>query len=168
MPAEVPVICFVAARSGTGKTTFLEKLIKEMTGRGYKVGAVKSDAHGFEIDKPGKDSWRFTQAGSRSTAIIGPDKFALIQQTDTKKDLEEVIALMSDVDVILVEGYKFSYRPRLEIVRQELGTELVSPAEKLLAVITDVPELPVPVPIFDLDDVSGVADFIISKYLTED
>jgi len=68
----------------------------------------------------------------------------------------------------LVEGYKFSDRPRLEIVRQELGTELVSPAEKLLAVITDVPELPVPVPIFDLDDVSGVADFIISKYLTED
>jgi len=165
MPAEVPVICFVAARSGTGKTTFLEKLIREVVSRGYRVGAVKSDAHGFEIDKPGKDSWRFTQAGARSTAIIGPDKFALIQQTETKKELEQVVALMSDVDIILVEGYKFSDRPRIEIVRKELGTELVSPAEKLLAVITDVVVLPVSVLVFALDDVSGVADFLIAKYL---
>ncbi|NLP43590.1 MAG: molybdopterin-guanine dinucleotide biosynthesis protein B [Peptococcaceae bacterium] len=164
MPAEIPVICFVAARSGTGKTTFLEKLIREIVSRGYQVGAVKSDAHGFEIDKPGKDSWRFAQAGSKSTAIIGPDKFALIQQTPTKKELEEVVALMSDVDLILVEGYKVSDRPRIEIVRKELGTELVSPPEKLLAVITDVADLAVSVPIFALDDVIGVADFIIDKY----
>lgn len=166
MHTEVPVICFVAAKSGTGKTTFLEKLIKEIVGRGYEVGTIKSDAHGFDIDKPGKDSWRFAQAGSKATAIIGPDKFALIQKTPSKKDLEEVVAMIEGVDIILVEGYKFSNRPRIEVVRSEMGTELVSPVEHLIAVITDVEGLSVPVPVLNINDVEGVADLIIEKYLT--
>lgn len=80
--ANIPLICIVAGQSETGKTTFMEKLIVELVKRGYEVGAVKSDAHGFEIDVPGKDSWRFAQAGAKSTAIIGPDKYAIIQKTE--------------------------------------------------------------------------------------
>ncbi|UWG98241.1 molybdopterin-guanine dinucleotide biosynthesis protein B [Dehalobacter sp. DCM] len=160
----VPVVCFVAAKSGTGKTTFLEKLIREMTERGYRIGVIKSDAHRFDIDKPGKDSWRFAEAGSTATAIIGPDKYAVIQKTETKKDIEEVIPMIENVDIILVEGFKMSQRPRFEVVRRELGTEIVSPAENLLGVITDVEDLAAPVPLIDLNDYVRVADIIISVF----
>jgi molybdopterin-guanine dinucleotide biosynthesis protein B len=162
---DVPVICFVAAKSGTGKTTFIEKLIREMTERGFKVGVIKSDAHRFDIDKPGKDSWRFTEAGARSTAIIGPDQYAVIQKTEAKKDIEDVIAMIEGVDIILVEGFKMSQRPRFEVVRRELGTDIVSPLENLLGVITDIHDLAVPVPLIDINDFQGVADLIIEKYL---
>lgn len=160
----VPLVCIVSGRSGTGKTTFMEKLIQEFVGRGYKVGAVKSDAHGFEIDVPGKDSWRFTQAGAKITTIIGPNKFALVEKTGEKKDLDEVVALMQGVDLILVEGYKTAEKPRIEIVRAEKSREVVSSPEYLLAVVTDVPDLAVSVPKFSLDDYPGVADFVISKF----
>ena len=69
--SNIPVICIVSAVSNTGKTTLMEKLIGEIVRRGYKVGAVKSDCHGFEMDVPGKDSWRFAQAGASATAIVG-------------------------------------------------------------------------------------------------
>lgn len=162
--SRVPLVCIVSGRSGTGKTTFMEKLIEELVGRGYRVGAVKSDAHGFEIDVPGKDSWRFTQAGARVTALVGPDKFALVEKTEQKKDLDEVAALFKGVDLILVEGYKTAEKPRIEVVRAAKSREVVSPAEYLWAVVTDVPDLPVPVPKFSLDDYPGVADFIINKF----
>jgi len=164
---DVPVICFVAAKSGTGKTTFLEKLIREMTGRGYKIGMIKSDAHGFEIDVPGKDSWRFSQAGAKATAIIGPDKYAVIQKTENKKELEDIIPLIQDVDIIFVEGYKSAGRPKIEVVRKEKGTEVVTGLENLLAVITDVKELSVPVPVIDIEDYQSVADLIIRKFLSQ-
>ncbi|NLL51486.1 MAG: molybdopterin-guanine dinucleotide biosynthesis protein B [Peptococcaceae bacterium] len=165
--ADIPVICFVAAKSGTGKTTFLEKLIREMTSRGYELGVVKSDAHSFEIDVPGKDSWRFSQAGAKATAIIGPDKYALIQKTDSKRDLEDVLPLIQGVDIILVEGYKAANRPKIEIVRRERGTEIVSGLENLIAVVTDVKELKVPVPLLDINDYQGVADLIEDRFLTK-
>lgn len=160
----VPVVCVVAARSGTGKTTFLEKLIKEMARRGYRVGAVKSDSHGFEMDVPGKDTWKFSQAGATATAIIGPDKYALIHKTDHRKDLDEVVSMIEDVDIILVEGYKMSTRPRLEVVRREKGTEIISPVEYLIAVVTDVEEIDVQVPVLNIDDIKGAADLLLEKY----
>ena len=118
---QVSLVSIVSARSGTGKTTFMEKLIKELVQRGYKIGAIKSDAHGFDIDVPGKDSWRFTQAGATVTAVVGPKKFALIEETETKKDLDEVAGMIRGVDLILVEGYKMAQKPRIEIVRSEKG-----------------------------------------------
>ncbi|HHW07185.1 MAG TPA: molybdopterin-guanine dinucleotide biosynthesis protein B [Clostridia bacterium] len=162
---QVPLVSIVSARSGTGKTTFMEKLIAELVRRGYKVGAVKSDAHGFEIDKPGKDSWRFTQAGAVATAIVGPRKFAFIQETKTKKDLDEVAGLMQDVDLILVEGYKMAMKPRIEIVRAEKGREIISPPEYLVAVVTDIPDLTAPAPVFSFEDYPRVADLIVAKFL---
>ena len=161
----VPVICFVAEKSGTGKTTFLEKLIGEIVQRGYEVGAIKSDAHGFEMDKPGKDSYRFAQAGAKATAIIGPNKYALIQKTDTKKDLEDILPLIEGVDIIVVEGYKASTHPRIEVVRNIVGTNIISPPEYLIAIITDVVGLSTAVPVFGIDDVQGIADLIIQRFL---
>lgn len=162
---DIPVICIVAGRSDTGKTTFMEKLIQELVQRGYKVGAVKSDTHGFDIDIPGKDSWRFAQAGAKSTTIIGPDKYAIIQKTEHKREIEDVIPLIEDVDIILVEGYKASSRPRIEVIRKEKGTEIISPSEYLIAIVSDVKGLNASVPVLDINDFQGVVDIIVKKYL---
>jgi molybdopterin-guanine dinucleotide biosynthesis protein B len=164
-PADVPVVCFVAAKSGTGKTTILAKVIRELNRRGYEVGTVKSDTHGFEMDQPGKDTWKFMQAGAKATAIIGPDKYALIQSTKEKQDLDSVASLIHGVDIILVEGYKGSDKPRIEVIRKERGTDIVSAAENLIAVVTDVEGLPVSVPVLNINDAGGVADFLVKKYL---
>ncbi|ADY57343.1 molybdopterin-guanine dinucleotide biosynthesis protein B [Syntrophobotulus glycolicus DSM 8271] len=161
----IPVVCIVSKNSGTGKTVFLEKLIAQFCGRGYRVGTVKSDTHGFEMDIPGKDTWRFTKAGAKAVGIIGPDKYALIQQTDSKKDLDQLTEMIEDVDIILVEGYKKSAKPKVEIVRKAKGTEIVSAEKDLLAVVTDVRELSVSVPVFALEDCVQVADMLIEKFL---
>ncbi|NLI93819.1 MAG: molybdopterin-guanine dinucleotide biosynthesis protein B [Peptococcaceae bacterium] len=164
--ADVPVVCFVAGKSGTGKTTLLEKVIREMVGRGYEVGTIKSDTHGFEMDQPGKDTWRFAEAGAKATAIIGPGKYALIQKTQEKKDLDTVASFIQGVDIILVEGYKGADKPKIEVVRREKGTEIVSSRENLIAVVTDVEGLSIEVPVLNINDVEGVADLLIKKYLS--
>lgn len=163
--SNIPVICIVSAVSNTGKTTLMEKVIREIVRRGYKVGAVKSDCHGFEMDVPGKDSWRFAQAGARATAIVGPDQYALVQKTSQKKNLDEVVGLMEDIDIALVEGFKLTGKPKIEVVRRDKGTNIVSPAEELLAVVTDVTDVYFPVPTFGLDDYEMIADFIVTHFI---
>lgn len=162
---KVPVICIVSKNSGTGKTTFMEKLIPEFIKKGYQVGTIKSDSHGFEMDTPGKDTWRFTQAGAKATAIISPNKYAVIQQTDTKMELDEVVKKIEDVDIILVEGFKMSDKPKIEVIRRAKEAEIVSEEEDLIAVVTDVHELLVRVPVFGLEDHAQVARMLINKYL---
>src|SRR3989304_2506842 len=99
----VPVIC-VVGKSDTGKTTFLEKLIPELNARGYRVAVVKHDTHGFDLDKPGKDTWRLTQAGSYATVISSADKLAIIKRVDEEATLDEIAAMIGDdVDVVLTE-----------------------------------------------------------------
>lgn len=162
---DIPAVCIVSGQSDTGKTTFMEKLIQELVQRGYEVGAVKSDTHGFDIDIPGKDSWRFAQAGAKSTTIIGPDKYAVIQRTEQKQEIEDVIPLIGGVDIILVEGYKASTRPRIEVIRKEKGTKIISPSEYLIAIVSDVEGLNTAVPVLDINDFQGVADILVKKYL---
>jgi molybdopterin-guanine dinucleotide biosynthesis protein B len=158
----------VAARSGTGKTTLLERVVGEMTARGYAVGTIKNDSHGIQMDREGKDTWRFAEAGARVTAIIGQDSYALIQKTPCKEDLETVAAMLRDVDIILVEGYKKANRPKIEVVRAEKGTDVITDPRDLVAVVSDIgafPGLPDTVPVFALDDYRNVAGFIIETYL---
>lgn len=161
----IPVICIVSAVSNTGKTTLMENLICEIIRRGYKVGAVKSDCHGFEMDVPGKDSWRFMQAGAKATAIVGTEQYALVQKTSRKKDLDEVIGLMEDIDIVLVEGFKLTGKPKVEVVRREKGSHIVSPAEELVAIATDLTDACFSVPTFGLGDYERIADFIVNSFI---
>ncbi len=160
-----PVVCVVSAVSNTGKTTLTEKLIAEVVRRGYKVGAVKSDAHGFSIDVPGKDSWRFGQAGAQAVAVVGPDQYALIQKTSQKKDLDEIVAAMEGIDIAIVEGFKLSGKQKIEVVRREKGVQAISSPEELIAVATDVTDGNFSVPAFPIDDYEKIADFIVNKFL---
>jgi molybdopterin-guanine dinucleotide biosynthesis protein MobB len=163
----IPVITIIA-KSGSGKTTFMEKLIRELKGRGYRVGTVKHHSHrGFDIDHPGKDSWRHAQAGSEYVVIASPDKIASYRQLERELTLDEVLASMQGIDIILVEGYRQAGKPTLEVVREQIGLELISSPEQRLAVISDAP-LDVEGDQFGLEDVKEVADLIESRFLSTD
>ncbi len=154
----IPVISFIG-RSGVGKTTYLEKLIAELKCRGYRIGVIKHDIHGFEIDRPGKDTWRHTQAGADVVCISSRDKFAMIKKLHVELPLDEIVAHIEDVDIILVEGYKNHSALRVEIFRQASGREPLGHPEDLLAVISDIPLYPA-LPHFDLETPVAFADYL--------
>ena len=159
----VPVVS-VVGKSGVGKTTALERIVRELKRRGYKVGTVKHDTHGFEVDKPGKDSWRHAQAGSDAVVISGPRKMALIRQLDREMPLDEIVCLMGEVDIVLTEGYKRGDKPKIEVTRLERGTELLCQAEELIGILADYP-VDMPVPQFALDDAPTVVNRLEELYL---
>jgi molybdopterin-guanine dinucleotide biosynthesis protein B len=159
----IPVISLVG-KSGVGKTTALERIIREIKRRGYRVGTVKHDTHGFEMDKPGKDSWRHAQAGSDAVVVSGPHKMALIRKMDEEMPLEEIAQLMGDVDLVITEGYKRGDKPKIEVSRLERGTELLCQPGELIGIMADYP-MDQPVPIFDLEDAAGIVDLLEGLYL---
>jgi len=167
----VPVISFVA-KSGTGKTTLLEKVIGELKKRGYRVGAMKHDAHEFDIDREGKDSWRLTNAGADTMIISSPAKIAMVKKNDNMQELglSDLAALyFSDVDILLTEGFKKSDMPKIEVHRQERSATLICRGEErdetLIAVASDG-KFTLDVPLFDLNDFTAICDFIEEKYLS--
>jgi molybdopterin-guanine dinucleotide biosynthesis protein B len=154
-----PIVC-VVGRSKSGRTTLLEKLIRELKRRGYRVGTVKHHSHpGFELDQPGKDTWRHAQAGSDHVVIAAPDKVASIRRVEREPGLYEIAATMNDVDVILTEGYLRSGEHRIEVVRAARSCEPICQPHQLLALSSDVP-IPYDVPRFGLDDAVGLVDLI--------
>ncbi len=159
----LPIVSIVG-KSGAGKTTLLEKMIGELKRRGYRVATVKHDTHGFEIDQPGKDSWRHAQAGSDSVVISSPNRLALIKRLDKEMALDEIAALLLDVDIILTEGYKRGDKPKIEVSRREKGSELLCTEEELVAIVTDHP-FDLNVPQFDLDDTAGIIDLVEESFL---
>jgi molybdopterin-guanine dinucleotide biosynthesis protein MobB len=162
-------VSFVA-RSGTGKTTLLEKVIAELKRRGHRVGAIKHDAHRFDIDQPGKDSHRMTAAGADTMLISSPEKLALVKKHDASPPPAALLAsFFGDLDIVLTEGFRQSDLPKIEVHRKERGTTLLCRGEEhdpgLIAVASDEP-LELDVPVFDIDDAAGIADFIESTFLS--
>jgi molybdopterin-guanine dinucleotide biosynthesis protein B len=161
----VPVVS-VVGRSKVGKTTLLERLIAELKRRGYRVATVKHDVHGFEIDRPGKDTWRHAQAGSDLVVIVGANRLAMIARTAQELSLEEVVArLPVEVDLVLTEGYKRGDRLKIEVMRAACGRELLSREEELLAVVTDEPRVGLAVPQYDPEDVGALVDLLEARVL---
>lgn len=161
----LPPVISVVGKSGVGKTVFLEKLIPALKGRGLKVATVKHDVHGFEIDQPGKDSWRHTRAGSDTVVISSPHKLAVIKRLDEEMALDDVVdAYLQDMDLVITEGYKSGPKMKIEVSRTERSRELLSSPHELIAVVADQP-FDIPVPQFDLDDAQGVAHLIVQSFL---
>ena len=167
----MPPVISIVAKSGTGKTTLLEKLIAEMKRRGYRVAAVKHDAHRFEIDHEGKDSWRLSRAGADTMVITSPEKLALVKQYPPDREpslAETVAAYCNDVDIVFSEGFKKSPLPKIEVHRRECGDVLLCRGEEhdptLIAVASDS-HLDVDVPLFDINDAQGLCDLIEKRYL---
>lgn len=167
-----PPIVSIVAKSGTGKTTLLEKLIAELKRRGYRIGVVKHDAHRFEIDHEGKDSWRLARAGADTMVISSAEKLAMVKRysPDAEPSLAETVATyFPDVDIVLTEGFKKSAMPKIEVHRRERSQELLCRGEdhddRLIAVASDS-SLEIDVPLYDINDATGLCDLIIKQYLT--
>ena len=160
-----PIICIVG-RSQTGKTTLLEKLIPVLKGRGYRIGTIKHSHHVFDFDQVGKDSWRHKDAGAETVMIASPGKIAMVKN-DHEGTLDSLHAYFSDLDLVITEGYKGARKPKIEVVRAARHSEaLLADDPNLIAVATDV-ELVMNVPVFGLEDVERLADFIEENYLTK-
>ena len=164
----IPIVS-VVGKSDSGKTTLLEKLIRELANRGYKVGSIKHDAHSFEIDHEGKDSWRHKKAGATITLISSPSKIAMVRDSDHDHTLTELRdKFIKDVDIVLTEGFKRETLPKIEVFRSEMRRELLcSEDDNLIAIAGDPETAPVGVPIFDLNDPVRLADFIEKKFLAD-
>src|SRR3990170_5042326 len=162
----IPIVSIVG-KSDSGKTTLIEKLVPELTRRGYRVATVKHDVHGFEVDREGKDSWRHKRAGAHTVVISSPNKVALIRDVEKDLDLEEIREkLIRDVDLIVSEGYKKDVQPKIEVFRKEKHKELLCGKEDHLVAIVSNRPFDVGVPCFDLEDAKGLAGFIIEKFLS--
>ncbi|MEW6365648.1 MAG: molybdopterin-guanine dinucleotide biosynthesis protein B [Acidobacteriota bacterium] len=156
----IPLVSIVG-QSGCGKTTLIERLIPELTGRGHRIATVKHDVHGFEMDREGKDTWRHKRAGAAAVAISSPTRVAVIADVDRELTLEEVCdRFMRDVDMVLCEGFKTNPVPKIELFRTGVSTELLcNETDRLLAVVSDR-LFSIGVPCFGLDEIPRIADLI--------
>ena len=167
-PGKTPPIVSIVGKSGSGKTTLLEKLIPALNGLGFRVGTIKHDVHGFEMDKPGKDSWRHKQAGAAVTMISSPFQIGMVKDVDHDHALEELAAYFDTVDIILTEGYKRQSAPKLEVHRSEVSAHpLCGDDDGLMALVSDV-RGDLDVPYFDLEDIDAIATFIVQRFELED
>jgi len=153
----VPIFSFVAF-SGTGKTTLLEKIVAELKFRKLQVAVIKHDAHEFDIDHEGKDSFRFTKAGADVTVVVSATKAAVMENRPVS--IESIIDKITDVDIILTEGYKHGRWPKIAVSRSATGNSFALPTEDCIALVSDIPAQ-TDVPCFALDDVSGIVDFLL-------
>ena len=160
----IPVFSIVGKNSNTGKTTVLCNIIKELKSRGYRVATIKHDVHGFDIDHPGKDTWKHGQAGSDIVMISSPEKFAMIEKVQVEYTLDEILEKISNVDIIITEGYKRENKPKLEVYRKEAADELLCEDDELFGIVTDV-EFDKDIPQFSFDQVKEVVDLIEGKLL---
>ena len=151
--------------SGSGKTTLLVRLIPEMTRRGVRVSTVKHAHHAFDVDKPGKDSWEHRQAGATEVMISSAARWALMHEHRGAPEatLEELLERMSPVDLVLIEGFKRHRHEKLEVHRPSVGKPLMTPEDPdIVAVASDAALPGLAVPLLDLGDPAGIAEFILA------
>jgi len=168
--ADKPVLGF-AAFSGTGKTTLLRQLLPLLKAHGLRIGMIKHAHHRFEIDIPGKDSYELRKAGANQMLITSGHRWALMVDREVEDDpkLQEAIDQLnqSELDLILVEGFKHETFPKIELHRPAVGKPLIYPNDPdIIAVATDgdLPE-DIELPVLDINNVQGIADFVLSRFL---
>ncbi len=160
-----PQIVLIVGKSNSGKTTLVEKLIRELTARGLSIGSVKHTHDKFDFDKEGKDSWRHKKAGANATLVVTDTRVALVRD-DERPYIEKMQAYLKGTDLIIAEGFKTLALPKIEIFRTASPhkTPLCLDDPNLLAFVTDSDIRP-NAPVFGLEDISALADFIESSPL---
>lgn len=158
--SEKPFVAAVSGVKNSGKTTFLEKLVKELTQRGYRVAVLKHDGHEFQADREGTDTYRMQQAGAYGTCIFSKGQWQMVKkQPDV--DVKNLMEFFPEADFILLEGMKSSSFPKFELVRQGISYRSVCDPGTLLAIVTDtglrLPEIPV----LNLNEIGKAADILI-------
>lgn len=148
--------------SGSGKTTVLEQMIPLFVQRGLKVALIKHAHHNFDVDKPGKDSYRHREAGCTEVMLVSGRRWALMHELrdEEEPDLQSQIARMSPCDLLLIEGYKNSDIPKIEIHRPDHVADMLYPGHNVVAVASDVP-LQLDVPVLDLNQPAVLVEFVL-------
>ena len=154
------VINVVGCGSNVGKTLLMEGLIRELKTRGYSVATIKHDVHGFDIDKKGKDTYKHREAGSETVIISSKNRFAMIQELEEEKQLNEILNMVKDKDIILVEGYKKSNLRKIEVYREGLSEKIISDNKKIISIASDVKLDVNGVNVLDYKDYVGLCDLI--------
>ena len=157
-------VSFIAATSNSGKTTIIEKVVRILKERGLRVAVVKHASKGFDLDRPGKDSWRFREAGADSVVLVGQDSMALMRSIDQVPSMREIKEVVGHVDIVIREGFKNDGANKIEVYRSGVSGErpLCLTDQSIVALVSSAPE-DVPIPRFDWNDAASIADFIFAK-----
>lgn len=156
----------VTGWKNTGKTGLVERLVVDITARGLTVSTIKHAHHAVDLDQPGRDSYRHREAGAREVILASANRWALMHELRGAPEppVEALLAMLAPVDLVLIEGYKKAAHPKIEAHRAEAGRPLMAREDATIrAVATDVPLAGLTVPLFDLDDTRGIADFVLRE-----
>jgi molybdopterin-guanine dinucleotide biosynthesis adapter protein len=154
----------LAGWSGSGKTTLMTALIPQFVARGLKVSTIKHAHHAFDVDQPGKDSWRHRQAGASEVMVVSERRWALMHELrgEPEPKLDDILPRITPVDLLLVEGFKWHPHPKIEVHRPVLGRPPLYPGDAHILAVASDERLPgLPVPWLRLDDASGIAEFML-------
>lgn len=156
----------MAGWSGSGKTTLVEKLIPKFTARGLRVSVIKHAHHGFDLDKPGKDSYRHREAGALQVLMLSNDRWVLMHELRGAPEptLDEQLRLLAPCDLVLIEGYKEAAVPKIEIHRPALGKPPLWPENPHVIAVASDATIECPLPCLPLNDPAAIAAFILDHF----
>lgn len=148
-----------------GKTGLMERLVTEITARGFRVSTVKHAHHTFDVDHPGRDSYRHREAGATEVLLASRNRFALMHELrdEDEPTLSELLVHLAPVDLVLIEGYKRDSHPKIEAFRAEPANPLIAPDDPTIRAVAADCDLDLDRPVFDLNDTVAIADFILSE-----
>ena len=154
----------LAGWSGAGKTTLLRRLIPHLTGLGHRVSTVKHAHHGFDVDRPGKDSWEHREAGATEVLVASATRWALMREHrgDVEPALPELLARLGPVDLVLVEGFKREGHPKIEVHRAANNKPPMHPNDPTIQAVASDTLRAAPVPVLHLDDIPGIAAAVLA------
>jgi molybdopterin-guanine dinucleotide biosynthesis adapter protein len=160
-----PAVFIFVGHSGSGKTTLIEKLLRELSGRGLRVATIKHAHHKVVLDTPGKDSWRYKQAGAVMSMLVTSSELQLVADAvDRREPAQLAQRFLGEADLVLAEGFSHASGVKIEVLRRECST---TPrcviGDGLIAMVTDVNEAHPQLPHFALDDISGIVQFMLDR-----
>ena len=152
----------VTGWKNSGKTGLMERLVAEFTSRSFSVSTIKHAHHSFDVDQPGKDSFRHRKAGAKEVLLASPNRFVLMNEFcgEEEPTLADLLAKLSSVDLVLIEGYKRDRHPKIEAHRKETGKNLIAVADDTIRAVASNDNPSLDKPVFDLDETGSIADFI--------
>jgi molybdopterin-guanine dinucleotide biosynthesis protein B len=160
-----PKVFSIVGHSGSGKTTLVEKLIRELCVRGVKVATIKHAHHKVELDTPGKDSFRYKDAGAVMSMLLTRDALQLVADAQEEREPEQLAQrFLGEADLVLAEGFSHAPGAKIEVLRRACDQPPRCAIEDgLIAIVTDMDEVYPQLPHFALDDVNGIVDFILQR-----
>ena len=152
----------VTGWKNSGKTGLMERLITEFTARGLSVSSIKHAHHSFDIDHPGRDSYRHRDAGARQVLLASRNRWALMHEfrDEDEPSLGDLLKQLSPVDLVLIEGYKRDRHPKIEAHRKETGQPLIAPEDETIVAVASDASVAIDRPVLDLNDTASIANFI--------